>query len=70
MPTYHYCCRNCGYDFTEVRSFNDDPLTRCPRCGQDQVHQVYSAVPISFRGHGFYRTDRSSGSSDTASHKG
>ncbi|MBF1675129.1 MAG: zinc ribbon domain-containing protein, partial [Scardovia wiggsiae] len=34
MPTYHYCCRNCGYDFTEVRSFNDYPLTRSPRCGQ------------------------------------
>ena len=26
---------------------------------QEQVHKVYSAVPIEFKGHGFYRTDKS-----------
>ena len=46
MPTYHYRCKNCGYDFTEQQS-------------QEQVRKVYSAVPIEFKGHGFYRTDKS-----------
>lgn len=67
MPTYHYRCKNCGYDFTEVRSFSEGPATVCPQCGQEEVHQVYSAVPISFKGSGFYRTDRHS--SDSSSNK-
>lgn len=46
MPTYHYRCKNCGYDFTEQQSFNDDPITVCPKCAQEQVRKVYSAVPI------------------------
>ena len=51
VPTYHYRCKNCGYDFTEQQS-----------CGQEQVRKVYSAVPIEFKGHGFYRTDGRGGS--------
>ena len=59
MPTYHYRCKNCGYDFTEQQSFNDDPITVCPKRAQEQVRKVHSAVPIEFKGHGFYRTDKS-----------
>lgn len=55
-------CKNCGYDFTEQQSFEDDPITVCPQCGQEQVRKVYSAVPIEFKGHGFYRTDGRGGS--------
>ena len=53
MPTYHYRCKNCNYDFTE------HPITVCPECGEEQVRKVYSAVPIEFKGSGFYRTDKS-----------
>ena len=49
MPTYHYRCKNCNYDFTEQQSFTDDPITVCPECGEEQVRKVYSAVPIEFR---------------------
>ena len=62
VPTYHYRCKNCGYDFTEQQSFEDDPITVCPQCGQEQVRKVYSAVPIEFKGRGFYRTDGRGGS--------
>ncbi|RFT24080.1 FmdB family transcriptional regulator, partial [Gardnerella vaginalis] len=24
MPTYHYRCKQCGYDFSEYQSFEDD----------------------------------------------
>lgn len=59
LPTYHYRCKNCNYDFTEQQSFTDDPITVCPQCGEKQVRKVYSAVPIEFKGSGFYRTDKS-----------
>ena len=52
-------CKNCNYDFTEQQSFSDDPITVCPKCGEEQVRKVYSAVPIEFKGSGFYRTDKS-----------
>ena len=66
VPTYHYRCKNCGYDFTKEQSFNDEPITICPKCGQQQVRKVFSAVPIEFKGHGFYRTDGASSSSSSS----
>ena len=57
MPIYHYRCKKCGYDFTKEQSFSDDPIKVCPQCGAEQVHKVYAAVPITFKGSGFYRTD-------------
>lgn len=67
MPTYHYRCKNCGYDFTEQQSFSDAPITVCPQCGQERVYKVYAAPSIEFKGSGFYRTDnRDSKSSSTA----
>ena len=43
VPTYHYRCKNCGYDFTEQQSFEDDPITVCPQCGQEQVRSLPAA---------------------------
>lgn len=60
MPTYHYRCKNCGYDFTQEQSFEDSALTVCPNCHEEQLRKVFSAVPIEFKGKGFYRTDHSS----------
>ncbi|MBQ5557690.1 MAG: zinc ribbon domain-containing protein [Aeriscardovia sp.] len=60
MPTYHYRCKNCGYDFFKEQAFNDPPITVCPKCGKKQVHKVYSVAGIQFKGNGFYRTDSGS----------
>lgn len=62
MPTYHYRCRNCGYDFTKYQSFDDSPIVECPQCHEPKVRKVYSAVPIEFKGHGFYHTDNAGSS--------
>ncbi|MBQ9687686.1 MAG: zinc ribbon domain-containing protein [Aeriscardovia sp.] len=62
MPTYHYRCKNCGYDFTLEQSFSDDPITCCPQCHKEQVRKVYSVSSIQFKGNGFYHTDHSSSS--------
>jgi predicted nucleic acid-binding Zn ribbon protein len=37
------------------------PITICPSCHEEQIRKVFSAVPIEFKGHGFYRTDSGSG---------
>ena len=47
MPTYHYRCKSCDYDFTKQQSFTDDPITVCPECGKEQVRKVYSTTPTS-----------------------
>ena len=68
MPTYQYRCRKCGEEFEKHQSFTDDSIPKCPGCGtrsKANVAKVFSAVGISFKGSGFYKTDhgRSGGSS-------
>lgn len=66
MPTYQYRCRDCGEDLEVVQSFTDDALTTCPAC-EGSLKKVFSAVGISFKGSGFYKTDsRGASSSSTA----
>lgn len=66
MPTYEYACRSCGSQIEVVQSFTDDPLTTCGECGAP-LRKVFSAVGISFKGSGFYKTDSRSGSSSRSS---
>lgn len=66
MPTYSYACSACAHRFDAFQSIHDDALTVCPECG-GEVRRVISAVGVSFKGSGFYRTDsRSSKSSSIA----
>jgi putative FmdB family regulatory protein len=66
MPTYQYRCRDCGEDLEVVQSFTDDALTTCPAC-QGSLKKVFSAVGISFKGSGFYKTDSRGSTSKSAS---
>jgi putative FmdB family regulatory protein len=56
LPTYEYACTAGGHRLEAVQKFSDDPLTVCPECG-GPLRKVYSAVGISFKGSGFYKTD-------------
>ena len=56
MPTYEYECPCCSSRFELRRSFNDDTPASCPDCGS-VAQQIYSPVPIIFKGSGFYVTD-------------
>jgi putative FmdB family regulatory protein len=56
VPTYQYCCRDCGEPLEVVQSFTDDALTICPACG-GALRKVFSPVGVVFKGSGFYRTD-------------
>jgi putative FmdB family regulatory protein len=67
MPTYEYRCRNCGHTFDVVQAMIDEPLTVCPVCG-GELRKVFAPPAISFKGSGFYSTDRRT-KSKTASEK-
>jgi putative FmdB family regulatory protein len=67
MPTYQYACTACDHEFEAVQSFSDDSLTVCPEC-KGEIHKVYTAVGVVFKGSGFYKTDsvKSESSKSTA----
>ena len=69
MPTYTYRCNNCGHQFDIFQHFTDDALTKCPECGKEALHKVYSPVGIVFKGPGFYCTDNHSPSGETPIHQ-
>ncbi|MBQ1283169.1 MAG: FmdB family zinc ribbon protein [Bifidobacteriaceae bacterium] len=70
MPNYHYRCKNCNYDFVKHQSFDDDPIKVCEKCDEETVVKVFSAVPVTFKGSGFYRTDKGSSGSSGSSGSG
>ena len=71
MPTYEYQCQKCGHCFSEFQRIVDPPIKDCPKCNKKGcVEQIISGGSgLIFKGSGFYRTDRRSGSSasDTSS---
>ena len=56
MPTYQYQCLNCEHRFELMESFSAKPIAVCPIC-HGVAHRLFSAVPILFKGSGFYITD-------------
>jgi putative FmdB family regulatory protein len=56
MPTYHYSCERCGYEFEISQRITDPPRKRCPKC-RGSVYRVIHPVGHILKGSGFYRTD-------------
>ena len=56
MPTYDYSCRKCGLKFELRLKFSDDVDQPCVDCGSVATRQ-FSAVPIVFKGSGWYVND-------------
>lgn len=57
MPTYDYQCPQCKLRFEVKRAFSDnDSQVLCTSCGTE-AKRLFSAVPIIFKGPGFYITD-------------
>ena len=58
MPIYQYNCTDCTETFDVVRGINEntpDPI--CNNC-KKALKRVYSNIGVSFRGSGFYTTDK------------
>lgn len=56
MPIYEYRCCSCDHKFELRRKFGEDSGAPCPNCS-GEGKRVFSAVPIIFKGSGFYVTD-------------
>lgn len=66
MPVYTYRCENCGHEFDRHQSFSDEPLKACPKCRKHALQKVYKPAGVSFKGSGFYVTDKRSSSSSSS----
>ena len=56
MPLYDYECLSCGDVFELRQSFSDEPQGTCPQCA-GKSRRKFHAVPIIYKGSGFYTTD-------------
>ena len=56
MPTYEYRCDSCSLKFEVRKRFGENSGGVCPKC-QGEGRRLFSAVPIIFKGSGFYVTD-------------
>ena len=56
MPRYDYQCNSCGHDFELTQSFKEAGTGTCPLCS-GAGRRVFHAVPVIYKGSGFYTTD-------------
>jgi putative FmdB family regulatory protein len=56
MPIYDYRCDHCGHAFSQVQSFSDPPVDKCPNCGK-KPRRLIVPPAIVFKGSGWYKTD-------------
>ena len=61
MPRYDYQCQACGYEFELRQSFSSEPVADCLQCGMTS-RRLIRAVPVVFKGSGFYVNDYGRGS--------
>ncbi|MBI2869788.1 MAG: zinc ribbon domain-containing protein [Chloroflexi bacterium] len=61
MPVYEYRCRECSTQFELKSGFEAGPEACCPRC-KGLARRVIFAVPVIYKGSGFYVTDYPKGS--------
>ncbi|NBW21834.1 MAG: zinc ribbon domain-containing protein [Caulobacteraceae bacterium] len=55
---YHYKCLNCSATLSVERSIHaKESAPSCTDCGK-AMNRVWSSPPLSFRGPGFYSTDK------------
>jgi len=69
MPTYQYHCSHCGNNFEEFQGINDQPVSKCPRCGQTPRRIITGGAGFLLKGSGFYSTDYRSESYKAAARK-
>lgn len=68
MPRYEYVCNSCGHGFELRQSFDSEPVAECPVC-QNGARRRISAVPIVFKGSGWYVNDYGKGRSNNTTTK-
>ena len=65
MPIYEYQCQKCGAIEEALQKFSDKPLTKCKHCS-GKLHKLVSRSSFHLKGTGWYVTDYTNRSKDTA----
>ncbi len=69
MPIYDYHCDHCGHSFSQVQSYKDQPLEKCPNCGK-KPRRLIAPSAVVFKGSGWYKTDSRPAEKSEKSEKG
>jgi len=56
LPRYDYKCNSCGIEFELTQTFKEAGTGTCPECS-GAGRRVFHAVPVIYKGSGFYTTD-------------
>src|SRR5213592_2144812 len=56
MPIYDYHCDHCGHSFSQVQSYSDEPVAKCPNC-RKKPRRLIAPAAVVFKGSGWYKTD-------------
>ena len=56
MPRYDYRCVECSHEFELVQTFAEAGTASCPQCSS-AGRRLFHAVPVIYKGSGFYTTD-------------
>ena len=55
MPNYVYRCDCCQQEIEKWQPVKEDPLKKCPACGQDELRRVITGgAGFILRGGGYY----------------
>jgi putative FmdB family regulatory protein len=65
MPIYEYKCAECGKRVERMQKISDEPLTVCETCG-GRLEKQWSLSGFQFKGAGWYVTDYSNKTKETA----
>lgn len=57
MPVFDFVCPKCGKTRSEFVSVKEDNFVAKCVCGE-VMNKVYSFNGVSFKGNGFYKTDK------------
>ena len=58
MPIYEYLCKTCDEIIVENKSSDKSgEIPLCNTCNQP-TKRLYSSIGVSFKGSGFYSTDK------------
>lgn len=57
MPTYDYECTSCNKVMEIFQQMSEEPLQKCPECGEKIKRLVGGGLGVIFKGNGFYVTD-------------
>lgn len=57
VPIYEYACKKCDHRTEALQKINDEPLVKCPECGEPELRRLLSAPRFRLKGDGWYETD-------------